>query len=74
MSLNKFSDFIQILNSIRKHPTKNEYFPKHILFSTIYLRQEQKLIPRNYSGLEINIINFVQAIEHDMIMYALFQY
>jgi hypothetical protein len=37
MSLNKISDFIQVLNSIRKHYTKNEYFPKHILFITISL-------------------------------------
>jgi hypothetical protein len=40
MNLNKFSDFMEILNSIRKHPSKNEYFTKHILFSTIYLLQE----------------------------------
>jgi hypothetical protein len=32
-----FYDFIQVLYSIRKHLTKNEYFSKHILFSTIYL-------------------------------------
>jgi hypothetical protein len=37
MSLNKFSDFMHVLNSIRKHYTKNEYFTKHILFITIYL-------------------------------------
>jgi hypothetical protein len=43
MSLNKFFDFMQVLNSLRKHPTKNEYFYKHILFSTIYLLQEQML-------------------------------
>jgi hypothetical protein len=32
-----FYDFIHVLNSIRKHYTKNEYFRKHILFITIYL-------------------------------------
>jgi hypothetical protein len=35
ISLNKFSDFMQIPNSIRKHPTKDEYFRKHIIFCTI---------------------------------------
>ncbi len=52
-----------------KHPTKNEYFSKHILFSTIYLLQEHKLNPRNYSKKEIIIINFLQAKEYEMIMY-----
>jgi hypothetical protein len=36
-SLNMLSDFMQVLDSIRKHYTKNEYFPKHILFPTISL-------------------------------------
>jgi hypothetical protein len=48
MHLIMFSDFMQILNSIRKHPTKNEYFSKHILFTTIYLSQKQLLNHRNY--------------------------
>jgi hypothetical protein len=39
---------MQVLNSIRKH-TNNEYFYRHILFTKIYLLQEQKLNPRNYS-------------------------
>jgi hypothetical protein len=43
MHLIMFSNFMQGLNSTRKHYTKNEYFPMHILFSTIYLLQEQKL-------------------------------
>jgi hypothetical protein len=59
ISLNKSYDFIQVLNSIRKYYTKNEYFPKHILFSTVSLLQDQKLNPRNYSNQEINKINFV---------------
>jgi hypothetical protein len=29
-----FSDFMQVLNRKRKHYTKNDYFPKHILFTT----------------------------------------
>jgi hypothetical protein len=58
MNLNMFSDFIQVLNSISNHPTKNEYSSKHILVSTIYLLQEQKLNPRNYFEQEINMSNF----------------
>jgi hypothetical protein len=34
------SDLMQGLKSIKKHLTKNEHFPIHILFSTIYLLQE----------------------------------
>jgi hypothetical protein len=30
-------DFIKVLLNQRKHPTNDEYFPKYILFSTIYL-------------------------------------
>jgi hypothetical protein len=59
MSLNKFSDFIEVLNSIRKHPTKNDYLPMHILFTTIYLLQEQIVNHRNYSKQEINMLNIV---------------
>jgi hypothetical protein len=51
--------FMQVLNSIYKHPTKNEYFPKHILFSTIYLMQEQKLNHNKYFEQDINMRNFV---------------
>jgi hypothetical protein len=40
VTLTWFSDVMQVLYSIRKHPTKNEYFPKHILFTTIYLLQK----------------------------------
>jgi hypothetical protein len=59
MSLNKSSDFIEVLNSIRKHPTENDYLPMHILFTTIYLSQEQIVNHRNYSKQEINMLNFV---------------
>jgi hypothetical protein len=55
------SDFMQVLNIIRKHYTNNEYFPKHMVFTTIYLLQEQKLNPRNYSEQKINMIYFIQA-------------
>jgi hypothetical protein len=71
MSLNKFSDFIHVLNSI-KHYTKNEYFPKHILFTATYLMQEQKWNPNKYSKQEINMSNFVQATRHDVHMYEKF--
>jgi hypothetical protein len=32
-----FYDFMQVLSSERKPPTKNLYFPMHIIFTTIYL-------------------------------------
>jgi hypothetical protein len=52
-------DFMQVLNSIRKHPTKNEYFFKRILFTTISILQKQKLNPNKYSEYELNMDNFV---------------
>jgi hypothetical protein len=58
MNLSMLSEFMQVLNSRRKHPTKNEYFYRQIIFTTIYLLQEQKLNPRNYSEQELNIRNF----------------
>jgi hypothetical protein len=36
INLTILSDFIQVIYCIRKQPTKNEYFPKYILFTTIY--------------------------------------
>jgi hypothetical protein len=59
--LRSFSDFMQVLSSIRKHPTKYYYLSTHIQFTTIYLVQEQKLKYNNYSGQQINMSNFVQA-------------
>jgi hypothetical protein len=41
MSLNVLSDFMQVPNNIRKHPTKNEYFPTHILSTTICLAETE---------------------------------
>jgi hypothetical protein len=52
-------NFIQVLNSARDVYTKNHYFPKHILFTTISLLQEQRLNPRNYSKQEIIMKLFV---------------
>jgi hypothetical protein len=37
MNLNMLYDGKQALNFKRNHPTGNEYFPKHILFTIIYL-------------------------------------
>jgi hypothetical protein len=37
MSLNKLHDFIHVVYRIRKLYAKVEYFPKHIIFITIYL-------------------------------------
>jgi hypothetical protein len=54
-----FSDFIQVLNSARKFASKNYYFPMHILFSTIYLLQEQQLNHRNYSKQKLSMEIFV---------------
>jgi hypothetical protein len=50
---------MQALNSIRKHPTKDECFPLHILFTTVYLLHKQKLNHENYSKQEIIMSNFI---------------
>jgi hypothetical protein len=54
-----FSNFMQVLYSAKKFPIKNYYFSKHILFSTIYLLQEQKLNASNYSKQEIIMRIFI---------------
>jgi hypothetical protein len=54
-----FSNSIHVLHIKRRHPTKNEYFPNHILFTTIYLLRKHKLNHKNYSKQEINMNNFV---------------
>jgi hypothetical protein len=59
MSLNSLSYFMQVVYNIRKHYTKNGFFPKHTIFTTIYLLQEHKLNARNYSGQAIIMSNFV---------------
>jgi hypothetical protein len=74
MNLIMLSDFfVQVLNSKRKHPTKNEYFPMYILFTIFYLLQEQKLNHRNYSKQKIIMRSFVYANEHGMNMHAKIQ-
>jgi hypothetical protein len=73
VSLNHFSDFIQVLYSIRKHSTTNKYFPMHIIITTIYSFQEPNLNHGNYSEQELNMDNFVQANKYDVHMYAKFQ-
>jgi hypothetical protein len=53
--LNMVYDFMQVVSSIKKHITNIEYFPKPILFTTIYLMQEQKLNPNKYYEKDIII-------------------
>jgi hypothetical protein len=45
-------DFLQVLHIKRSHCTKSDYFPMYILFTIIYLLQEQKLNPNKYYELE----------------------
>jgi hypothetical protein len=66
------SDFMHVLNSKRKHSTMNEYFSRHIQFTTIYLQQEQKLNHNNELEQTINISNCVKATEDDVHIYAKF--
>jgi hypothetical protein len=47
--------FMQGLTSTREFATKNYYFPMHILFTIIYLLQEQQLNHRNYSKSELSM-------------------
>jgi hypothetical protein len=63
-------DFLQVLLSKMKYPTKDDYFSTHILFTIIYLLQKQKLNHNNYYELKINIIYFIQAKEYDMLLHA----
>jgi hypothetical protein len=63
MYLIMLSNFIHVLYSERKHSAKNEYFPKHIQFTTIYLLQEQKLNYNKYFEQKINMRHFIQAKE-----------
>jgi hypothetical protein len=72
MRLIMFSDFMQVLHIKRRHPTKNEYFPKHNLFTTIYILRKHKLNHKKYYNPEINMIKCIQATEHEVYMYAKF--
>jgi hypothetical protein len=74
MTLTTLYDFMQVLNSTRKFSTKNHYFSMHILFTTIYLLQEQELNPRIYYKYELIMRIFVQATYHDINMHAKIQY
>jgi hypothetical protein len=65
--------FLQVLYNARKLPTKNLYFSKHILFSTIYSLQEQKLNTSNYPRQELIMGIFVFATNYDMNMHAKIQ-
>jgi hypothetical protein len=56
-----------------KHYTKVDYFSKPILFITIYLLLNYKLIHNNNSMHGINMIIFIQATEHEVYMYAKFE-
>jgi hypothetical protein len=73
MSLNMLSNFMQVLNSRKKHHTKNGYFPMHIIFTTIYSFKEPKLNQNKYSEQELNMTNFSQATANDVHMYAIFK-
>jgi hypothetical protein len=72
MSINNLSDFIQVIYSKRTNYAINEYFTKHIQFTTIYLLLRQKSNPKKYSEQKINMEKFVQSTEHDVHMYAKF--
>jgi hypothetical protein len=74
MALTNLHDFMQVLNSTRKFATKNYYFPTHILFTIIYLLQEQELNPRIYSKQELIMSNFVQTTDHNINMHAKIRY
>jgi hypothetical protein len=73
MNLIMLFDFIQVLKIQRKHPTKNEYFCMHILFTTIYLLYKQKLNHENYFAHGLSMGNFVQANEYEVRTCAKFQ-
>jgi hypothetical protein len=50
---------MQVLTIIRKHYTNNKYFPKHIVFTMIYLMHKRKLNSRNYSEHETLLTIYV---------------
>jgi hypothetical protein len=68
-----FSDFIYILHSARKFYTKTHHFSHYKSFSTISLRQKQRLNPRNYYKQELIMVLFVLSTGNDMNMHAKFQ-
>jgi hypothetical protein len=74
MNLIILSYFMQGLNSTREFATKNYYFPMHILFTIIYLLQEQELNHRIYSKQELIMSIFVHSTDHEINMHAKIQY
>jgi hypothetical protein len=70
MRLNLLPDFLQVLYSTSKFPTKDYYFSKYIPFSTIYLILEQNLNTRNYPSQELIMEIFVLTTDHDMNTHA----
>jgi hypothetical protein len=74
MSPKQLHDFIQVINSMRKHNTKVDYFSKLMLFTIIYLLHEQELNPKIYSKQELIMSIFVQVADHDINMHAKIEY
>jgi hypothetical protein len=70
MNLTRIYDFLHVLHIKMSYSTKDHYFSTHILFTTIYLLQQQTLTHNHYSEQNINMRYFIQAIEHDVHMYA----
>jgi hypothetical protein len=73
MCLILLPNFLQVLYSTRKFPTKDYYFSKYIPFPTICLIPEQNLNTRNYPIQELIMEVFVLATDNDMNMYAKIQ-
>jgi hypothetical protein len=73
-SLTMVYDFLQVIHIKRCQSTRNDHLPMYILFTIIYLLQEQKLNPRNYSEQVTIMIIFAKANDHYVHMHAKIQY
>jgi hypothetical protein len=73
MNLTRVYDFIQVIHIKRSYSTKYDYFCTHILFTTIYLQQRQKLKHNKYSEQKINMSYFTPSKDYDMNMHAKIQ-
>jgi hypothetical protein len=73
MRLILLTDFLQVLYSTRKFPTKDYYCSKYIPFSIIYLILEQNFNTRNYPRQKLIVGILVLATNHDMNMQAKIQ-
>jgi hypothetical protein len=72
MNLTMLSDFMHVLNIIRKHLIKNEYFSyAYSIYYNLFIVGAE-LNHRNYFVQEINMRNFVYSTEYDMHIYAKF--